>query len=148
MFPDAMIVRLPGLFGTGLRKNFIYDMLNDNALHLTHCESEFQFYDLRNLWADLRCVVAARLPLVNFATEPVRAGDVARKCFGVRFRNRTERPAIHYDMRTQFTNAFGRTGPYLYSAEYTFSQISRFVFSSSELNSHEDSDLKSRVGTC
>ena len=26
--PDALVVRLPGLFGDGLKKNFIYDMIN------------------------------------------------------------------------------------------------------------------------
>lgn len=147
MFPQVTSVRLPGLFGTGLKKNFIYDLMNRNALHLTHHESTFQFYDMRNLWADVRTVMTAGLPLVHFATEPVKAGDVARRCFGLEFRNETEKPAVHYDMRTRLAAIFGRTPPYLYSAEDTFAQIIRFVHSRSELDVHENSNIEPCVGT-
>jgi len=122
-FPATHIVRLPGLFGTGLKKNFIYDLMNGNALNLTHHESRFQFYDMKNLWGDIDVVVRAGLPLVHFATEPVKAGDVAQQCFGVEFRNETAKPAVHYDMRTRFAAAFGRTGSYLNSAAYTLAQV-------------------------
>jgi RmlD substrate binding domain len=131
LFPEAMIVRLPGLFGSGLKKNFIYDLINDNALHLTHHESTFQFYNMENLWADICVGMSSGLRLVNFATEPVQAGDVAYKCFGLAFRNQTEKSPVHYDMRTRLAGAFRRTGPYLYSAEYTFAQIRLFAQSNS-----------------
>jgi nucleoside-diphosphate-sugar epimerase len=147
MFPNATIVRLPGLFGKGLKKNFVFDLINGNALHLTHHESTFQFYNMDNLWADISVATIAGLPLVNFATEPVKAGAVARQCFGTEFVNETEKPALHYDMRTQLATVFGRTGPYLYSAEYTFEQIHHFAHASQELSVHEDSNLESRVGS-
>jgi hypothetical protein len=131
LFPEAMIVRLPGLFGSGLKKNFIYDLLNDNALHLTHHESTFQFYNMENLWADICVGMSSGLRLVNFATEPVRAGDVAYRCFGLGFRNQTERPPVHYDMQTRLAGAFRGAGPYLYSAEYTFGQLRLFAQSNS-----------------
>ena len=123
LFPSATIVRLPGLFGKGLKKNFIYDLLNNNALHLTHYASTFQFYDMSNLWNDIGLALACRLPLVNLATEPVKAGDVARQCFNREFVNETEKPPVHYDMRTRLAGAFGLHGPYIQSAEYIFEQV-------------------------
>jgi hypothetical protein len=132
MFPEALIVRLPGLFGTGLKKNFIYDLMNGHALDLTHHESRFQFYDMANLWADIREAMAAGLRLVNLATEPVKAGDLAQQCFGLEFRNETGKAAVHYDMRTRLAAALGRTGPYLYSSAYTFSHVRDLVRSSGQ----------------
>jgi nucleoside-diphosphate-sugar epimerase len=133
MFPQASIVRLPGLFGTGLKKNFIYDLISGNAPHLTHYQSTFQFYYMSNLWYDIRQVMAAGLPLVNFAVQPVKAADIARECFGIEFQNETERPAVHYDMRTRMAAAFGRSGPYLYSAGYTFAEVRHFAHSASKV---------------
>ena len=48
-FPGALIVRLPGLFGAGLKKNLIYDFVHDNRLDLIHPDGQFQFYDLERI---------------------------------------------------------------------------------------------------
>jgi len=126
-FSKTWVVRLPGLFGKTLKKNFIYDLLHKNALHLTHCESLFQFYDLKNLWKDLQVVLRHSLPVVHLATEPVKAKEVARRCFGLSFENVTEKPPVSYDMRTRYTSIFNARGPYLYSAEETIDRIAQFA---------------------
>ncbi len=125
LFPDAVILRLPGLYGAGLKKNFVYDLLNGNALHMTDYRSVFQFYDMSRLWDDLNVALKADLRLVNLATEPVSAGDVARHSFGVDFSNTTPKGPVNYDMRTRHAELFGGRGPYLQSADYTFQHISQ-----------------------
>jgi hypothetical protein len=126
-FPAIRIVRLPGVFGRGLKKNLIYDLLNNNALHLTHSESVFQFYNLENLWKDLQIILENSEPLVNLIAEPVRAADVAERSFGIPFQNDNGRPAVSYDMRSRFAHLFGQVGPYMYSAEDTFEGIAHFA---------------------
>ena len=126
-FEHTFVIRLPGLFGRGLKKNLIYDLLHDNCLDLTHRESLFQFYNTERLWPDLEVVLRRGLPLVNFATEPVRASEVARRGFGREFETVTERPPARYDMRTRFARHFGAEGDYIRSAEQTFEEIRRFV---------------------
>lgn len=133
-FSQNTIVRLPGLFGTGLKKNFIYDLIYNNCLQLTHKDSVFQFYNLNCLWRDLQRVMAYELPLVNFATEPVRAQDLARECFNLHFDNVTERPPVNYDMRSQHAHVFGVNAAYFSSAQETFSQIRSFVSKQAKTN--------------
>jgi nucleoside-diphosphate-sugar epimerase len=126
-FTQHHIVRLPGLFGRGLKKNFIYDLMHTNCLHLTHCDGEFQFYDLAELWAHLNLAQKHALPLINFATEPLSARELAAFCFGVEFQNATERPPVRYDMHTKFAALFGRAGNYIQSKDETLSAIRCFV---------------------
>jgi hypothetical protein len=127
LFPDTVIVRLPGLYGTGLKKNFIYDLMHGNTLDLTDHRSTFQFYDMSRLWEDLQLVATARLPLVNFATEPVSAGEVARRSFGISFSNVTSKGPVRYDMRTKFAGVVGGSGHYLQSASYAYEHIGRLA---------------------
>lgn len=127
-FPNVHVVRLPGLYGPGLKKNIIFDILNHNpALNMIHSESVFQFYNLANLWNDLQVVVEKNIPLLNITAEPVKAKDIAQRCFGIDFQNLTDKPALKYDVQTIHAQTFGKTGPYLYSAEYTFEQIKKFI---------------------
>lgn len=127
-FPST-IVRLPGLFGAGLKKNVIYDFLHGNLLDQVDAGSVFQFYDLRRLWADLQAVRALGLPLVNLPTEPVSVADVAAHGFGIRFDNRTEAGPARYDMRTRHAAALGGGNGYLEDASTVLERIARYAAS-------------------
>ena len=113
---DTTTVRLPGLFGPGLKKNVIYDFLHANRLEAICAESQFQFYPLGRLWADIETARGAGVPLVNFATEPVAVADVARVGFGLDFANPEAGPPVHYDMRTRHAALFGGRDGYLVDA--------------------------------
>jgi nucleoside-diphosphate-sugar epimerase len=126
-FPGACIIRLPALFGTGLKKNFLYDLLHDNCLDWTDHRSEFQFYDLSRLWSDIENALKAKLALVNFATAPVLVAEIARRCFEREFTNATANGPVRYDMRTIHDAALGGSGGYLYDADEAYARIRQFV---------------------
>lgn len=124
---DATILRLPGLFGPGLKKNVIYDFLNDNRLDLINPASTFQFYDLSDLWRDVQQVRSAGLGLINFATEPVSVSVIARDVFGFEFRNEAPVPEAHYDFRTKHANLLGGANGYLHDRAQVLRSMRRFV---------------------
>jgi nucleoside-diphosphate-sugar epimerase len=126
-FPGACIIRLPALFGQGLKKNFLYDLLHDNCLDWTDHRSEFQFYDLSRLWSDIENALKAKLALVNFATAPVLVAEIARRCFEREFANTTANGPVRYDMRTIHDAALGGSGGYLYDANEAYTRIRQFV---------------------
>ena len=126
-FPNALIVRLPGLFGTGLKKNAIYDFLNDNRLDLIHPDGQFQFYDLERIESDVQRCLAAELTLVNFASEPVTTREIARTAFDREFENTLSSPVPRYDFWTRHASVWGRTGRYLATRAEVLAGIRRFV---------------------
>lgn len=126
-FQNALIVRLPGLFGVGLKKNAIYDLLHQNRLDLVHQDGQFQFYDLERIEADVERGLGAGLEVVNFVTEPVTIREVGRAGFGLEMDNALPPPAPRYDVRTRHARVWGRSGHYLASAPEVLTGIRRFV---------------------
>jgi hypothetical protein len=134
-FPSHLIVRLPALFGPGLKKNFIYDMLHGNRLDLTDADSEYQFYCLDWLWKDLSIALESGIALLNVTSKPVSAREVAAVCFGREFSNKTGKPPVRYDMRSVHCSLFGGNGGYLYGRKEVLGAISSFVKSENEKRS-------------
>lgn len=126
-FPRCLVVRLPGLFGEGLKKNAIYDLLHGNETHKIHHRSAFQFYDLEHLWRDIGVALHHGLSLVNFATEPVTIADVAQAAFGMEFKNDPGTPPAGYDMRSRYAECYGGRDGYLYDRNAVLSDLREFV---------------------
>lgn len=126
-FERCLVVRLPGLVGPGLRKNAIFDFLNDNNLHAIDARGVFQFYPMVNLWADLQRALEAGLSLLHLAGEPVSVADVAREGFGRSFDHQLASPPVRYDLRSRHAALFGGQGVYAYSRRETMLAIRAYA---------------------
>lgn len=133
-FEKLHVVRLPGLFGPGLRKNAIYDLLSGNQLEKLHFGSIYQFYDLDWLAPDLERVRAEGLALAHLASEPVSLDEVARVIFREAWGEKEERehpnPATkpaRYDFRSRHGALWGRNDGYLYARTQVLEAIRRFA---------------------
>jgi hypothetical protein len=114
------------LFGEGIKKNAIFDLLHDNAVAAIHPDSEFQFYDLTRLWADIERVRAAGIPLVNLSVEPTAMRDVAARAFQRTLEMPLASP-VRYDIRSRYAAQFGGRDGYWYDAASTLDAIAAFV---------------------
>lgn len=126
-FPDHLIVRLPGLVGPGLRKNVVFDFLNDNNLHVIDSRGVFQFYPMVNLWFDMRVALDAGLRLIHLTAEPISVAEVARDGFGKPFDQPLAGTHATYDMRTRHAALFGGDGVYQYSVRETIQAIRAYA---------------------
>jgi nucleoside-diphosphate-sugar epimerase len=126
-FPRALAVRLPGLYGAGLKKNAVYDLLHDNRVEKIHAGAVYQFYNLDRLWADVQTALRAGLRVVNLGTEPVSVREVARAAFGRDFTHDPGTRPAHFDVRTRHAALFGGAGGYLETKAQVLAGLARFV---------------------
>ena len=80
---NTLPLRLPQLYGIGLKKGIVYDLLNDYRIEFIRPEGRFQYYDLRRLWSDTERALQAGLRALNIATPPLTSARVAAECFGI-----------------------------------------------------------------
>lgn len=137
-FPEHLIVRLPGLVGPGLRKNVIFDFLNDNNLQAIDSRGLFQFYPMVNLWYDIQIALAAGLRLLHLTAQPISVADVSQLGFGRPFHNVLTNPAGRYDMQTRHAAVFGGTGRYQYSLRETLQAVRAYAQAESGTIKHEE----------
>jgi hypothetical protein len=64
------IIRLPGLFGDGLKKNVIFDLLNNNVNQKINLNDSYQWYFLDWLYEDVK-MINTKNNVYNFFTESV-----------------------------------------------------------------------------
>lgn len=124
----ALVVRLPALFGPGLKKNAIYDLMNNNQIEKIDTRSVFQFYNLRRLWRDIRIAAGARLSLIHLATEPVAMSEVASRVFRKEWVNPLPGIPPSYDVRTKHAALFGGSGGYISDKMRVLAELAEFVW--------------------
>ena len=121
------IVRLAGLFGPGLVKNIIYDLLNNNILEKIEPRSRFQFYDLERLWSDIQVVLDNNIRLIHLFPEPISTGDILDAFFPGTEVGSDPMPIASYDLQTQHAQVFGGKDGYIYSKSEVMERLSHFI---------------------
>ncbi|MDB4913862.1 MAG: pyridine nucleotide transhydrogenase [Gemmatimonadetes bacterium] len=123
------IVRLPGLYGYGLKKNAVFDLLNDRPLDGVPGNARFQFYDVARLHTDVEHILASGFDVVNITPEPVSMSDVAEQVFGRTMSTPYADDAPNYDVRSVHADLAGGRDGYWFSADVVFDGLRDFVAS-------------------
>jgi nucleoside-diphosphate-sugar epimerase len=114
----ARVIRLPALVGYGLKKNIIYDLLNNNNISQINPNSAFQWFNLDHLPSIIARVKSLdNGQTLNVASEPLATHSILDAWFAdMKKKLNWNAAPIDYDVRT----VYGSEGrPYLYSAEDT-----------------------------
>jgi hypothetical protein len=130
-FDNHHIIRLPGLFGPGLKKNVIFDLLNDNCLDAIQPLSSFQYYDLRHLTSDLEKMVRENISVLNLATGPVSTKAILDHYAPEKIVGGHAGSPAHYDFRSKYDTTWNCRGGYLYDADTVLREIGGFMRSES-----------------
>lgn len=127
-FPKVTIGRFPQIYGPGLKKNFVFDLIHDNALDFTHKDTSFQWYDVRKMWQDLQIAIDHGIDIVNLAVEPISAKQLADYVRpDLHFNNVAQKGAMKYDMQTKYGQIFGSSDKYIYHQDETLPSLKEFI---------------------
>lgn len=122
-FTDYHIVRLPGLFGFGLKKNIIYDYLN-NSLKEINMNSSFQWYYLSDLFNDINNIITKNIKIINLFTEPIK-NDKLIEIF-IKYKNlninKITHNQINYDILTKY-----KSSGYYYTKKYVIDKLDKYI---------------------
>ncbi|HEY4304197.1 MAG TPA: hypothetical protein VGM82_07015 [Gemmatimonadaceae bacterium] len=124
---DALVVRLPSLYGPGLSKNVLFDLMTDNAVSSIDSRATYQFYDIGRLSRDIDRAVDAELEVIHLPTEPVSVADLAREALGVEFTNEIAATPARHDVHTRHAELLGGNGVYLQSKTRELEAIRAFA---------------------
>lgn len=125
-FKDCTIVRLPALFGRGLKKNVIFDLLHDNMLDNINPQNKFQWYCTDWIWRDIETIRRAGLPLVMMATEPVVTSDILEFFPGKKI-GRNMGPLAKYNVRTKYSDLFECKSGYTHSKGSVLQAMAEYI---------------------
>jgi nucleoside-diphosphate-sugar epimerase len=126
-FPSHTIVRLPALFGMGLKKNALFDLMTRNMTDRIVPNASFQWYPLRRLEADLTAIRAAGIDLINLTAEPITMGDITDRFFPGIPVGAPVATAPRYDVRSLYANVLGGKNGYHLDAMTVWDELAAFL---------------------
>jgi nucleoside-diphosphate-sugar epimerase len=77
---NLKIFRLPALYNKHIKKNIIFDLINNNNVNQINANSSFQWYNLDNLCNDIRLYSALhpKRKVFNLFTEPLDSKEIIK----------------------------------------------------------------------
>ena len=126
MFSNSTIIRLPSLFGIGLKKNYIYDLINSDTKYLPNKSSEIQYYYLKYLWSDIQIAISNNLKRLNICSEPIIFTEILN-LFNMKDINLSNREIRYENIKTKYSNLWGNDSDYLYSSTQVIDDLKDFI---------------------
>lgn len=122
-FQNYLIVRLPGLFGDYLKKNIIYDLINNNNINNINNKSIFQWYFMDNLYNDILKFKNKNYQIVNLFTEPIITEEIVNLFFSDKKNILSNNiNSIKYNLQTKYSES-----NYFYTKEQILNELKIYI---------------------
>ena len=129
------IIRLPALFGKGLKKNIIYDLINNNNVNDIPLNSSFQWYYLDWLKKDIDIILKHDIKVCNLFTEPIYTKDIIKvfnEVYNIDYGFQIEyfgdnKPIKKYDLHTKYNTYFNCNKKYIVEGNEIVKSIKEYL---------------------
>lgn len=101
-FDNVYILRLPGLFGRGLKKNIIYDLINNKNLSEICLDSEFQWYNIENILKDINYCIKNNIKIIQLVSKPISVLEIVRRFFPESLEKVTGSKKVQYNLTSNY----------------------------------------------
>lgn len=121
---DLKIFRLPAIFNKNIKKNVVYDLINNNNLEKIVNNSFFQWYNLDNLYDDI-VRYSRKYPnevIFNLFPEPLHTSQIVSLFPNAQDKIDYTTQGSQYNYCTKFTN-----DSYHYSAKQSLEEIKKLI---------------------
>jgi sugar phosphate isomerase/epimerase len=117
-FQNHHIVRLPALFGKGLKKNILYDLIHNNQIQNIPINSSFQWYNLDRLKKDIDIIVKNDIKICNVFSESLETAKIVslfdkihgtKYSFEIEYFGNNNNNIVKYDVLTKYSELFDST---------------------------------------
>ena len=134
--PGARVLRLPALFGSGLKKNAIFDLANRRELYRHNLADTYQWYPIEWLPVDIERVFEFPFELVSISTQPmvldtivVRYFPELRHLFDERNAASPRRDPVLYCTRSCYADQWPsrRTDGFMYGADQVLTELDSYL---------------------
>jgi len=123
-FDDLKIFRLPSLFNKKIKKNILFDLLNNNNIELININSSFQWYNLDRLSLDIeKCISEFPEEITfNLFTEPIETKEIVNLFPNMIDKVTYKGDRIDYNFTTKFNKL-----EYILTKEEVLNDIRKFI---------------------
>lgn len=119
---DYKIYRLPALFNNKIKKNVLYDLINDNNVTSINRNSYFQWYNLNNLHKFISETCETERTVFNVFTEPLKTLEIIELFPQHKDKIPFIDNSVVYDYKTNLTES-----GYIQTAEEVLKEIKELV---------------------
>ena len=134
-FINYNIIRLPALFGKGLKKNIIYDLIHNNNVNNIPFNSEFQWYYLDWLKKDIDLILKHDIKICNLFTEPIHTKEIIKifnQVYKIDYHFKLEylddeKLMKKYDLHTKYNNYFNCKKQYILEKNEIIKSIKEYL---------------------
>jgi hypothetical protein len=102
VFDTVHIFRLPALFGHGLKKNALYDLITGNRIDALRGDWQFQWYNLGWIREDIEHHISANHSVVNLVTPPISLSTICTLFFPTTELSVSTGPVVRYALTSDY----------------------------------------------
>ena len=126
---DYHIVRLPGLFGAGIKKNILYDLQNDNMIENISLNTSYQWFNLDKLNNFINLAIEKNIKEINLFSEPVNTLEIVKNIFPSKLKLCTGQSKFKYNLTTKYAHFFKTkyNEEYIENSDNILQQIENYV---------------------